>query len=186
MQRVAVLFVFAVVILSVPGATPVAAQERGDTGITMGYPASVGLVWHVTDRIAIRPELSFSVRNTEDRGLQTANSDTTAFGVGVSGLFYVRQWDKLRAYVAPRYTYARATAKTDLSDSAGTEIELHSTTHTVFGSFGAQYSLAERFSVYGEVGVAHSNGSGRSELTPNRTDTSAFSSQSGIGVTFYF
>ncbi len=30
-------------------ARPVAAQEAGDVGVTMGYPGAIGVVWHITD-----------------------------------------------------------------------------------------------------------------------------------------
>ena len=34
------------------------AQGAGKTGVTMGYPASIGVIWHASDKVAIRPELS--------------------------------------------------------------------------------------------------------------------------------
>ena len=38
------------------------AQEQGQTGIAMGYPSSIGVIWHATDNLAIRPEVSFNLR----------------------------------------------------------------------------------------------------------------------------
>ena len=47
------------------GGTSADAQEKGKTGVTLGYPASIGLLWHVTDRIAIRPEFSFAFTSND-------------------------------------------------------------------------------------------------------------------------
>ena len=33
----------------------VCAQDTHKVGITMGYPASVGLLWHASNKMAIRP-----------------------------------------------------------------------------------------------------------------------------------
>ena len=61
-RRTAVLFLPIVLLLAVADAS---AQDKGDTGITMGYPASVGFVFHVSDRFAIRPELNLNVSSAE-------------------------------------------------------------------------------------------------------------------------
>ena len=42
-----------------------AAQEKGDNGITMGYPLSVGFVTHVSNRVALRPELQLTFASTD-------------------------------------------------------------------------------------------------------------------------
>ena len=36
------------------------AQEKGEKGLVIAYPTSVGFIWNVTDRIAIRPDVSFT------------------------------------------------------------------------------------------------------------------------------
>ena len=88
-------------------ATPVTAlgQEKGQVGLTMGYPASVGLVWHVAERVAVRPEFSFSKSTSDAEEIIDASSSGWTLGVGISGLFYVSRADNLRTYVSPRYTY---------------------------------------------------------------------------------
>ncbi len=45
----------AVLMLLVCGVGRAYAQDDPRVGLTMGYPTSVGVLWHVTDRIAIRP-----------------------------------------------------------------------------------------------------------------------------------
>jgi hypothetical protein len=69
-------------------------------------------------------------------------------------LFYFGQWDKLRAYVSPRYTYARLTAE---SGSGSTfNFDTRNSVHAVTGSFGAHYQLHRRFAVFGETGFGYS------------------------------
>jgi len=93
--------IVAAALLMIFSSARVRAQERGDVGITMGYPAAVGVLFHVSDSLAIRPEVSFST-TTADITLTTSSS--TLYGVGVSALIYVKRWDALGAYVVPRYS----------------------------------------------------------------------------------
>ena len=37
-----------------------AAQDAGKVGLTMGYPSSVGVIWNVAGRVALRPEITLS------------------------------------------------------------------------------------------------------------------------------
>ncbi|HZT76028.1 MAG TPA: hypothetical protein VFA27_05185 [Vicinamibacterales bacterium] len=101
-----------------------AAQDAGQVGLTMGYPASIGVIWHVSDRVAVRPEISLqqiasmstsvitsSIGFGSDVTTVTNTTQTTtdqwAVGVGASALFYVHRWDALRTYVSPRFVYTR-------------------------------------------------------------------------------
>jgi len=142
------------------------AQDAGQIGITMGYPSAVGIIWHVTDRVAVRPSIAFTTGSTDssssslfpdlsflgDTSLSDETSSTTVTA-GVSGLFYFGQWDKLRAYVSPGYAYGRAfsnAGSTLLSDDG------HSF-YQVTGSFGAHYQFHHRFAVFGETGFGYNH-----------------------------
>ena len=71
-------------------ATNAVAQEKGQTGLTMGYPATIGLIWHIGDSAALRPEFSFS-RTANEASSSTVpsvgSSTGTGEGVALSGLF---------------------------------------------------------------------------------------------------
>jgi hypothetical protein len=164
-----------------------AAQDAGDAGITMGYPASVGVVWHATDRVAVRPEFSFShVSGESDNEVFTLSNTATSFATGVSVLFYVREWDKLRTYVAPRYSFSRTSSETESSPPVSVANETRSTSHSITGLFGVQYSIHDRFSVFGEVGFGFSHGTGESNLSETSASSSTLSTRTGVGVVFYF
>src|SRR3972149_2170786 len=86
------------------------AQERGQVGLTMGFPTSAGLIWHATDRIAVRPEITFS-QVTSKAELTPPNVSTVStnrsLGVGASLLWYFGSSD---ANIRP--TSARASSTT--------------------------------------------------------------------------
>jgi hypothetical protein len=172
--------------VSVSGAADAAAQDNGKTGITMGYPAAVGIVTHITDRVAIRPELnvSFSSGTTELFPFADTRSDGSAIGIGVSALIYLGTGDKLRPYFSPRYTFARTSSSSN-SELRGSS-ESTSTSHTVAGSFGVQYALHDRFSIFGEVGVGHAVNRQKIGITESRSESRQTGTRSGVGVIFYF
>jgi opacity protein-like surface antigen len=166
---------------------PAAAQDPGDAGITMGYPASIGVLWHATDRVAVRPEFSFSHSSGETDNVEFGfSTSATTLATGVSVLFYVREWDKLRTYVAPRYSFARTKSETDSAPPILVDSETTSTTHSFTGLFGVQYSLHDRFSVFGEVGVGFSHGTGNSNLTETKSSSDNIATRTGVGLVFYF
>ena len=103
-------------------ANPASAQDTPRMGITMGYPAAIGVVWQPTDRIALRPEVtlskssgesilttSFTFGGTTTTTTSVISNDNWQAGVGLSALFYLTGHDALRTYVSPRWTYTRLT-----------------------------------------------------------------------------
>ena len=114
------------------------AQEKGQVGLTMGFPTNVGVLWQVTDRVAIRPAFSFShnwSESTTESGTQptipipsppgfvtfdpatrtTSSSNIWTTGVDLSVLLYLGKWDNVRTYVAPAYGYRRSSVTSESS-----------------------------------------------------------------------
>jgi hypothetical protein len=179
----------AAIVVSMMGVQVAQAQDHGHVGAVMGYPTSVGVIWHVSDSFAIRPELSFAFASSEavpsPSGLvSTSSNDQTVVSVGVSALFYLKEWDKARTYVSPRYAYSHTSVT---SESIATS-EVTTNSHLVAGSFGAQYSLGTHFAVFGEVGLtySHSSGSSGSSVITVDINTNSVSTRSGAGVILYF
>ena len=116
------------------------AQDR-DVGISMGYPVAVGVAFHLTDSVALRPEISFThISSDSDSGFGDISIDNYTYEIGISGLLYAGRRDKLRAYVTPGYAHRRTGGSNDVSVFP----EVGSITvsgHNFQGSFGAQYSL---------------------------------------------
>ncbi len=188
------------VVMLVLAARSAAAQAAGDVGVTMGYPGAVGVVWHVTDGIAIRPDIALTRSTSESTtsasgvfsgsGLSsTSTSEGWGTSVGVSVLFNVRTIDRLRLYLAPRVAYARSTADNETGLSGAlTGFTAKTTGVLASGSFGSQFNLHDRFAVFGELGLQYTTQTTTSDFPGSRTeaDGTTFGLRSAVGVTFYF
>jgi len=168
----------------VAGAVPADAQEKGQAGITMGYPASIGLLWHLSDRVAIRPEFSFTNSDSSSASIVSADSRFWSLGTGVSALFYSAAHDNLRTYVSPRFSYTRTHGDSNITTTTATS-------YSVAGMFGAQYSLGRRFGVFGEIGVGYARQTGSTAtelvgLTRVASHSDSIGTRSGVGVVLYF
>jgi hypothetical protein len=162
------------------------AQETLRVGISISAPSSVGLFWQASEKVAIRPEFSFSTSDvSSDESITQSNGSN--YNLSVAGLFYLHKWDELRAYVSPRFSYTHAT--TDLTSQSGTQLVSSSSDIYGFsGSFGAQYMLGRRFAVFGETGLsfAHQNSETESTVSVGDTNVDTFSVRNAVGVVFYF
>ena len=59
--------------------TAAGAQDAPALGLTIGYPAAVGVMWQITDRFAIRPDVTYNWSSTE-----ATSRSTLTFGTGVA------------------------------------------------------------------------------------------------------
>ena len=113
-------------------ANTASAQDEPRVGVVMGYPASIGIVWHVTSKLALRPEISVSSSTNELTATSTisvggstvTNSTTTSNDnwqllTGVSALFYLTKHENLRTYVSPRWAYTRVESSNGQYVNAG-------------------------------------------------------------------
>ncbi len=196
----------AIVLVMMGTAASASAQDSGALGVTMGYPASIGVIWHVSDRVAIRPEISLTqISSTSSSVITTigpggvvlsstttqASTDQWTVGYGASALFYVKQWDALRTYVSPRFVYTRASVAGTSSSSTAAEpastTEFDSNAYLVTGSFGAEYAFGTRFALYGEVGFGYSRTTTDStQAGASNTTANSVGTRSGVGVILYF
>jgi hypothetical protein len=155
--------VLALLVLLAPAV--VHAQDDPKVGVTMGYPGAIGVQWQVSDAFALRPEITFSRTTGDSTGsdLLGANppvttEDTNAVGAALSALVYVGRKDALRPYISPRIAYSRsaASASTNTNTIPGPSTSDSTiSSYSAAGSFGAQYALGRRFSVFGELGASY-------------------------------
>lgn len=163
------------------------AQDQGKIGITMAYPASVGVLWRVSDKIAVRPELSIAGGESESSSeLISTESDTWTINTGVSVLFYLKKYDDLRTYFTPRFNYAHASTDTDATGPViNPSISTSNNGIGFSGAFGAEYSLGRKFAVFGEVGFGFSHSTTKTSITPSELSSNNWGSRAGVGVIFY-
>ena len=163
------------------------AQERGQVGLTMGFPTAAGMIWHPTDRFAVRPEITFSQTTSKaELTLPNVSTENTgrALGVGASLLWYFGSSEgNVRPYLSPRVVYSRLTTDDDDDDEEDENGAL-----SVSGSLGVQYTPTRRLGLYGEVGVGRTHNE-TTRVLPTLTVTTSLTSwsiRSAVGVIFYF
>jgi outer membrane protein W len=166
------------------------AQDRGQVGVTMGIPAAAGMTWHITNRIAVRPDITFTQSTSKvDASLPNVSTSRTtrALGIGASLVWYFGSADAhVRPYVSPRVAYAKLSSD-DEDEDLGFDVDEIPGTLTVSGSVGVQYTPVRRFGVYGEVGFARAH-SERTMSFPSITatvSTTTWSTRGAVGVILY-
>ena len=116
------------------------AQDKGKVGLVVGYPATVGVLWQVSDRLGLRGEGTFawassslddpatpastSTFTTPDGAIVTIGSGagigahqethTVTGSLGVSALITLTKADLLRTYIAPRVAWAMSRSTTKI------------------------------------------------------------------------
>ena len=192
--------------------TPSLAQQPPSLGLTAGYPATVGVLWQVSDRLALRPDISWNWGSTESTtsiDLGTAipavtlenSSDNTTVVFGVSGLFTLRHSGPLRLIVGGRVGYSTGDSTStsqSVSFSSGPSIapslpvtisrttKSESNGYAIAGLFGGQYALGERAALFAEVGPSYQSSKQTSELPVNEARTHSTGVRSAVGLIFYF
>lgn len=186
-MRTLALTVFAVLLLS-PSPAGAAPQDPSGAGLTIGHPGSVGVLWHVSERVAIRPEFQFSYLSSEttagEFGSAVSSSGWTV-APGVSALFYLRRFDNLRTYVCPRFTFSRSTSEFE-TGSLGSAARSTNRSYSGTASFGTQYSFGQKFSIFAEVGLGMTRTTGESALSTARSTGHQWTTRTGVGAVFYF
>jgi hypothetical protein len=171
--------------LSLWGTAAMRAQDDPKVGVTMEASTTVGVIWQVSNRFAVKPEIGFSKMSSESERSSTDSSGVTP---GVSGRLYLNTWDSLRTYVSPGYFYSRSTQH---SGSSSLTLENRDSSYSVVGSFGAQYSLHKKLAVFGETGIAYTHTTFTSVpsvvfVGSTQSVTTGWRSRSSVGVIFYF
>ena len=176
--------VFAIGSLLVVAGTASAQDKK--VGLTMGYPSAFGVLWHVSDKVALRPELSLAGGSAKTNGSGfNSESDATTIATGISALFYLNTADKLRTYVSPRFTYSHATTEQDLSAITNSNAKTTTNNTAGQGSFGAQYYVSNRFAVFGELGLGFGHTENSSNVTTTKGSAWAWGTRSAVGIVFY-
>ena len=149
----------------------------------MGYPAAISVVWHASDQIAIRPEITFAASSSSTTALGLdLESDQFSVSPGVSALFYLAKWDAVRTYVSPKYSYQHISTS---STGPLASVESTASAHSIAGSVGAEFAAHRRFAVFGEVGLLYSRLSAEAGSLEGPTANN-WGVRSGVGVIFYF
>ena len=164
-------------------ATPASAQEAGDVGMTVSAPSAIGVIWHVTPRLAVRPDVAFSF-SENDGGDNGPDLSTHTVSLGGSVLFYTGRWDNFQTYVTPRLSYSWSSS----SSGGSGNFEATQNGWGLSGAFGGQYTLGTRFAVFAEAGLAFTSQTTEipSSFSGNDRTVWTFGTRTAIGGTLYF
>jgi hypothetical protein len=146
---------------------------------------TVGVTWHVTPTVALRPTFNFSHTKADSDTLsgldgtvtQTNTAKTTNVGGGLEALAYLSRSEPLSTYLAGSYRYGHISANGGARGS-------HS--NTAAASLGAQYAFNKRLSIYGETGIRYTSSeiAAQGLVGASRTHT-VNTLNSNIGAIFY-
>ena len=155
------------------------AQDQNRIGVTILFPAAVGLNWELSPQIAFRTEVSFS-RSTTSASLANSISVSPvsvskSITAGLSGVIYIHNLSPLRLYVSPRFahTLGRVTGSTQVQSA-------------VSGSFGAQYDFGLRFGIFAETGVGYTHSRTGPIVSNTILTSNSLASRSEIGAIVFF
>jgi opacity protein-like surface antigen len=178
-----------------------APQETGRLGLNLRVePAPrIGLTWHVSGRLALRPSIGFvqtsietatesEVSIPENPRRVESEEETTAIGFGLGIHYYVYKVAAFSIYTGLNVNYTRETA--DLSVERLRDLDRQDSGDVWQGSavLGVQTRLNEHFSLFGEAGFGYTYGTleregrARTDATTRRWGLA----NSGVGLIFYF
>jgi hypothetical protein len=168
--------------------SPALAQDSPKTGIVIGYPLSLGVIWHASPAVAIRPEFTYTGVSSETVNPSfTSNTSGWATGIGLSVLFYTRTEEHFRTYIVPRFSYTHTSSTHEVDSPPAIEPSLTTSSNVIggSGSFGAQYQPARRFAVFGEVGFEVDHATSKPSITGTKGTSTNWGTRAGVGVIFY-
>ena len=202
-MRVTSVVIFCALIFA--GASSVSAQTDNRWGVVMAFPTAAGLQWQANDRLTFRGDVAFDHGVVEQvvtsgglfiNGVQVSSSSSrttefrhSTFSLGMAGLFTVARREQLRLYVSPRVAWRRLDSSFETRDDDGPQTAFDSATTTngleVEGTFGANYRLGDRFSVFGETGIGFTSPTA-SSASASETRSYVVGSRGTFGVVVHF
>lgn len=172
-----------ITVVLLASATAAHAQDESRLGISMGYPAAIGVHIPLSDTVTIRPAISFTGTSVTDTTIETS---TWNLGLNVSALFYVHHDDRLRTYIAPTLEYGHGATNTSSSTILlPTTLDSDRDTWGGSGLFGAQYSLNDRFGLFGEFGFGASMTRLPATSGTDRPSAKSWGTRTAVGVIFF-
>jgi hypothetical protein len=145
---------------------------------------TIGAIWHITDNVAFLPGFSFGHNWGSSRSalIDNGTSKNNSLSINSSLRFYVYEMKGLRLYVSPKYSYNWNNSDSNLPTTSSKSSRY---AHSIDGSWGLQYAISRRVSIWGDVGVGYSHSSISSNPSSVETKSNAVSTVGSWGLIFY-
>jgi hypothetical protein len=175
---------------------PAAAADKGGFGLDVetGVRRLVGVTWHPSARVALRPGVFFQDLEAEntptllDPGQEAPvyRTEDIIFGGRLEVDFLLRERRKVTPYFGLTGSYTHLNTPYPVSENSNVLFRTGNLTGLSGGAlFGAQYALSEAFQVYGTVGLSYS-ATERFTLNGRRLHSYTWTtSTSALGLVFY-
>lgn len=162
------------------------SPDRPRIGLVLG--SSVGVIWHVSDRFALRPSVAASKWSSSTRsdGGSAHRSSSWSYTAALDNLIYVQRREPISTYISMGISYQTGRSRPNLNDQYVIGVP---------ASFGAQFSPHRRLSVWGEAGLALTLTrrtihptliEGQSIGSSGKASSNEVSTRSSVGMVFYF
>ena len=156
----------AALLLTLAFAPSVAAQDKPFV-VTAAYPGSIGAVWQLRERVALRSEFTLGYTSETDSTTTGISVTTWRYGGTASALLSVIRDGPRHLYVGPYYEFRRHNTALSAFVSSSTDdfgpgftltnvpVDVRANEHSMGGVAGVEFRFEGRFSVFAEAGPAY-------------------------------
>ena len=185
------------VIALLAAALPAGAVEQGQIGLQaeVGSRRLLGLTYHATEHLALRPAVFFQRVTAEqtpslidpDKPLVIYESTDTSFGGQLEADYFLRPQRNLAPFLSATLTYSHVNTAYPVPQADTLILRNGNLQNVSAGAgFGVQYAITEAFHVFGQVGLSYA-GSERFTLNGAKLHSHTWTtSTSAVGLVFYF
>ena len=145
-SRLVLLVVLAALATPLSAAEDDAGVEAGRIGLTVSPPLrspSIGLLWHVSDRVALEPHAGFRWTSTP-----VLDESEHSFAAAVALRFYLRRNGRVTPYLTARVSFERHVVE-------GTQTAGSNNEYGARGGAGLQYAIHRHVAAFAEAGLGY-------------------------------
>lgn len=137
---------------------------------------TLGLIWHVADRVAIAPQVGYfsaSFKNNNTAGIKEKETTFTGLALALELPIYLINVDALDFYIAPGVGYTPVTTTTKTTTTAGSVSEVNGKDSymSYYAAFGLQLALHENLHIFFKTTFGYLKGTSNSGATGASDDS---------------
>lgn len=162
-----------------------------------GMP-TIGVLWHLTDMIALAPQVGFYTASSTDNSATTGapgnvvkkETTVTAWGAGLEVPIYLTKFNALNFYVAPGFgiTPNSTTVKNTTENNTVTETKSTGSHLSIYAAIGLQIPINDQLHVFGKTTIGYASGTSNGGAAGEPDDKNSYFGLQrwAVGAIFYF